>query len=269
MLNYIGKPLNQITQSDIDKYVQYCLENKKTNGNSIRFWSIRQFLKWAKRDDLVLPKINPVDAGKLALNEDEANKLLFTVESLSPLHRLVFYLEYDAIRRPSEIRKLKLTDRYCNMLSYEGKTGIKSVIMTERLQKAWDEYQKVRPMPATEEDGKYLMLGDYGQFKGRHYNYNTGINRIIKEVCMLSRIEIPQGEAASNYLIKRTTITIQLKDCPDPKIVMQQAGHTKLNTTMKYNRIDEKHIKEYLNIFEHKSDDIKAKRDIVKHKKLL
>ena len=141
--------------------------------------------------------------------------------------------------------------------------------MTERLQGAWDEYLKFRPIPATEEDGEYLILGDYGQFKGRHYNYNTGINRTIKEVCMLSRIEMPQGETASNYLIKQTTITLQLKDCPDPKIVMQQAGHTKLNTTMKYNRIDERHIKEYLNGFEHKSDNINGNRDIGKHKKLL
>ena len=155
------------------------------------------------------------------------------------------------------------------MLSYEGKTGIKSVIMTERLQIAWDEYLKVRSIPLTEEDGKYLILGDYGQFKGRHYNYNTGINKIIKELCMLARIEIPQGESPSNYLIKRTTITLQLKDCPDPKIVMQQAGHTKLGTTMKYNRIDERHIKEYLSIFEHKNDNINENRDIVRHKKLL
>ena len=50
---------------------------------------------------------------------------------------------------------------------------------------------------------------------------------------------------------------------------MQQAGHTKLNTTMKYNRLDEKHIKEYLNVFEHKSININSERDIVKHKKLL
>jgi len=269
MLDRIGKSLNQVTQNDVDRYVQHCLESMKTNGNSIRFWSIRQFLKWAKRDDLVLPKINPVDAGKLALNEDEANKLIFTVESLSPLHRLVFYLEYDTIRRPSEIRKLKLTDRYRDMLSYEGKTGIKPVIMTERLQKAWDEYLKVRPIPVTEEDDKYLILTEGSYFRGRYSRCNSMINRIIKEVCMLSKIEIPQGETASNYLIKRTTITLQLKDCPDPKIVMQQAGHTKLNTTMKYNRIDEKHIKEYLNVFEHKSDNINGNRDIGRHKKLL
>lgn len=269
MLRWIGKPLDEVNQNDVDRFVQYCLENKKVNGNSIRFWSIRQFLKWAKREDLVLPKINPVDAGKLALNEDEVAKLLNTIETLSPLHRLVFYLEFDAIRRPSEIRKLKLTDRYRDMLSYDGKTGIRPVVMTERLQKAWDDYLQVRPIPATEEDSKYMVLCNYGQYKGRHYNFNNGIDRIIKEVCMMSRIEIPQGETASNYLIKRTTITYQLKDCPDPKIVMQQAGHTKLSTTMKYNRIDEKHIKEYLDIFEHKSANINGNEDISKRRKLL
>ena len=69
-------------------------------------------------------------------------------------------------------------------------------------------------------------------------------------------------------MIKRTSITRQLKTCPDPKIIQLQAGHKNLSATMKYNRIDEKDIKEYLDIFEHKNKEINGKQGISKDKNI-
>lgn len=266
MLQYIQKPLEQITQTDIDRYIQYCYTNRKHNGNALRFWSIRQFLDWAGRDDLIIPIVTPKDAGKQALNEEETDKLLSTIEELSPLHRLVFYLEYDTIRRPDEIRKLKISDRYGYLLRYDGKTGVKQCVMTERLMTAWDDYLQNRPIPQSEEDGKYLILGNWGHFKGKRLKTVYPISRAIKEVAMYSQINVPQGETPTNYLIKRTTISRQLKDCSDPKIIQLQAGHTKLDTTMKYNRITEKDVKLYLEMFEDKRKKIKGKTQITKDK---
>ena len=260
MLQHIQKPYDKINQDDIDKYVQYCFENRKTNGNAIRFWSIRKFITWTKRTDLAVPTLSPVDAGKLALPEPEAEKILNTIENLSPLHRLIFYLEYDTIRRPDEIRKLKLNDRYKDILAYDGKTGRKNAFMTKRLIKAWDDYiQHQRPIPRDENEAQYLLISNSGKYKGLHYKNHTNIDRVIKEICMYSKVEIPQGQTPSNYLIKRTSITLQLKYCNDPKIIQTQAGHTKLQTTMKYNRINEEHIRIYLNSFEDKRPLFKEK----------
>lgn len=270
LLRYINKPLGDATQEDIDRFVKWCFENRTHNGNAIRFWVIRQFLNWAKRPDLSVPQVSPIDAGKQALNEENAEKLLSSIEKLSPAHRLVFYLEYDTIRRPSEVRDVKLSDRYGNILRYEGKTkdstGIKQCVMTERLIQAWEDYIKVRPLPRTPKDGEYLLLIDYGTHKGEHPKTNLMVDRHIKELAMYAQIEVPQNEKPSNYLIKRTSITRQLKECNDPKIIQMQAGHSKLETTMKYNRINEEDIKNYLTLFEHKRKDIKAKSKITEDK---
>ncbi|MCK5112591.1 MAG: site-specific integrase [Thermoplasmatales archaeon] len=261
-LEWINKPLEQITQEDINRYIHYCYGYCKRNTLSLKFWSTQNFFKWVGRNDLQLPKITPIDAGKQALNEIETQKILDTIETLSPLHQLIFYLEYDAIRRPSEIQNLKLKDRYGEILKYDGKTGIKQCIMTERLQNAWDEYLKIRPIPSTEQDSEYLILHYYGKDKGNHLTSKCMISRIIKEVMMYSRVELPNGEKPTNYLVKRTSISRQLKECPDPKIIQLQAGHTKLETTMKYNRINEQDIKNYLSLFEDKRDGNKRKRKI-------
>ena len=275
MVKHIGKPLKDITQGDIDKYVRWCYENRKHNGNVIRFWSIKQCIKWARKNRYItrrlrLPKLNPVDAGKQALQSEDVDRLLEAVEKLSPLHRLVTYLCIDALRRPSTIINLKIRDRTGDRLSYEGKTadsiGRQVCTMTERLKKSWDDYiSQIRPIPMTPEDAEYLILSDYGRFKGKRLVTRTMITRIIRETCMFAQVTIPDGEKPTCYLFKRTGITEQLKICPDPKIVMHQAGHTKLDTTMKYNRIREEDIKEHINLFEHKRKRIKEKVNLGEH----
>lgn len=252
-LTYYKKPYYEITQQDVNRYIQYCYDTRKPNTNAVNFWVFRKFIKWTGRKDLNIPSVTPVDAGKQALNEVQTQKLLDTVETLPPIYRLIFYLEYDTIRRPEEIRKLKLSDRYENLLKYDGKTGIKQCVMTERLIEAWDDYLKIRPFPATEEDNEYLILHDRGTYKGERLQSKWLISKTIKEIAMYSKIELPNGEKPTNYLIKRTSITRQLKECPDPKIIQLQAGHTNLRPTMKYNRVEVNDIKIYLNNFEHKN----------------
>ena len=263
MLRHLDKTTSELTQRDIDRYHEYCYRYRKINGNAIRFWVIREYLTWSHRQDLHVPVISPVDAGKQALDENNTNKLLETIETLSALHRLIFYLENDALRRPSEIRDIKLNDRYGNKLSYLGKTknvhGRQTCIMTERLQRAWDDYRLIRPIPQSETEQEYLILSDYGRYKGKHLETNQALTRIIQELAMTARIEIPFGEKPTNYLIKRTGITRQLKECPDPKLIQMQAGHSTLLTTMKYNRVSEQDLENYLALYEHKDKKIKPK----------
>ena len=261
-LEYIAKPLYNINQQDVDNYLTEMHKDKYINGNVVRFWSVRKFLQWANLSEIQIPSITPVDAGKKALDENEAQKLLDTIPTLRPLHQLVFYLEYDAIRRPSEVRTIQISDRYRDMLTLDTKTGKKTVIMSQRLIEAWDNYiQHQRPIPLNESEAKYLILIEAPCWKGTHYRYNNGIDRIIKEILMYSNVEIPRGQQACNYLIKRTSITLQLKHCNDPKIIQHQAGHTKLSTTMKYNRLDDEHIRNYLEAFTDKRQVFKRKQE--------
>jgi integrase len=262
MLKRINKPFNEITQKDIDEYVQYCYQNKKCNGNAIRLWSIRKFIMWAKREDLNIPVVNPRDAGKQALKSEDFDKIIQTLPNLKPLHRVVGYALIDAIRRPNEIKNIKLKNIQGDRLTYDGKTGTKYCIMTDRLQQAIQEYINLqRPIPQTPEDDEYLLLNDYGQFRGKHPATRGLVDRTVKEIAMCSKIEIPPNETACAYLLKRTTITEQLDKYP-AKYVQFQAGHIKPETTMKYQRPRDEDIKKYLTIFEHKSDGIKTKTKI-------
>ena len=256
VLYHINKPVEEITQKDVDYYVQYCFEEYKQNTLCNKFWTVQKFFKWAGRNDLELPKVSPVDSGKQALDEESTDRLLDTVEKTPALHRLIFYLEFDTIRRPSEIRTLKKNSRYDNILRYEGKTrsitGTQHAVMTERLMKAWDDYLLIRPIPATPEDDQYLILNSQGPYKGTKLHTITVIDKCIKEVCAYAQVKLPEGEQPNSYLIKRTSITRQLKECPDPKIVQLQAGHTDLSTTMKYNRVTDEDVKNYLDVWEDK-----------------
>lgn len=269
MLKRINKSFDEITQKDLDKYVQYCYQNKKVNGNAIRFWSIRKFLTWAEREDLEIPIVNPIDAGRQALTTEDFDKIIQTLPNLKPLHRVIGYALIDTIRRPNEIKNLKIKNIQGNRLKYDGKTGIKYCIMSDRLQQAIQEYIGIqRPLPQTPKDDEYLILSDYGQFKGKHPNSRTLVDRIVKEISMFSKIEIPPDETACAYLFKRTTITEQLDEHP-AKYIQFQAGHIKPETTMKYQRPRDEDIKKYLNIFEHKSEEINKKRKIDEDKSFL
>lgn len=262
MLKRINKPFDEIKQKDITTYVQYCYQNKKRNGNAIRFWSLRKFIKWTKRKDLKIPKVNPIDAGRQALTSENFDKIIQTLPNLKPSHRVVGYGITDAIRRPNEIKNIKIKNIQGDRLTYDGKTGTKYCIMSNRLQKAIQEYiEKERPIPQTPEDDEYLIISDYGQFKGKHPNTRVLVGRIVKEIAMYSKIEIPPNETACSYLLKRTTITEQLDKYP-AKYVQFQAGHIKPETTMKYQRPRDEDIKEYVNIFAHKSEQIKRKQKI-------
>jgi integrase len=260
-LRDIGKPLDQITKEDVNKWVQQKYDTNKNNGNVLRFWIVRQFLKWAKRKDLekVIPKLSPQDAGKQSLNEENLGQLLSTVETLTPLHRLVIYLEIDSIRRPNEIRKIKTSDRYGNKLTYNGKTGPKDCELSPRCMKAWDEYLIIRPMPATNEDNKFLILNDHVKYRGQRLQSANMITRVVRECCMFAKIEIPKGENPSNYLIKRTGISWMLASGIDPKFVQYQAGHKHLKQTMDYNRLPDEVKQRNISLWENKSNSIKDK----------
>lgn len=269
MLKRINKPFDEITQEDIEQYVQYCYNNKKRNGNAIRFWSIRKFITWTKRKDLAIPIVNPTDAGRQALTSEDFDKIIQTLPNLKPIHRVIGYALIDTIRRPNEIKNIKIKNIQEDRLTYDGKTGRKYCIMSERLKQAIREYIEIqRPIPRTPKDDEYLILSDYGYFKGKHPNSRTLVDRIVKEIAMYSKIEIPPDETACAYLLKRTTITEQLDEHP-AKYVQFQAGHIKPETTMKYQRPRDEDIKKHLNIFEHKSEKIKEKRNIDEDKSFL
>jgi len=188
------------------------------------------------------------ETDKAVLTDRQLEILFDTVEHMDARHQLVFYLEYDGIRRPREICDLLLNARTDDVLYYNGKTHRDHIIMTDRLMRAWDRYVNYeRPLPKTQNDNKYLILNvnKCNGIKGTHLLTTHPLIRVIREIVYKSNITVPMGENPTNYLIKRTSITRQLKACPDPKIIQMQAGHSKLTTTMRYNHVSDDDRRQY------------------------
>jgi len=246
-LDYTKKQANDVTQLDIDEYVRYCIKTKAHNGNATRFRCIRYFFDWLKKD-FTLPMLSIRETDKAVLTDRQLEILFDTVERMDARHQLVFYLEYDGIRRPREICDLLLNARTDDVLYYNGKTHRDHIIMTDRLMHAWDRYVNYeRPLPKTQNDNKYLILNvnKCNGIKGTHLLTTHPLIRVIREIVYESNITVPMGENPTNYLIKRTSITRQLKACPDPKIIQMQAGHSKLTTTMRYNHVSDDDRRQY------------------------
>jgi len=248
LLTYLNKEIEEITQDDIDEYVRYCIRTRMHNGNATRFRILHYFFKWTGQN-YELPMLSMKRTLKAVLNQEQTEQLFETVEEMSSLHQLVFYLEYDAIRRPYEITNIKIPWRNNDVLYYEGKTHQDYILMTNRLMEAWDEYVEYeRPKPRDETQAPYLILGknNNSYWNGAKLRTNLMITRLIKEIVHESGVDIPLGESPTNYLIKRTSITRQLKSGVDPKIIQHQAGHSNLSQTMEYNRLTEFDIRRYV-----------------------
>ena len=244
-LQYTGKNPDELTQDDVNQYIRYHIKTNTHNGNATRFRTLKYYMDYLGKD-FEIPMFSHKEVDKAVLNNEETKKLFDTIKTMSYRHQLVFYLEYDGIRRPREICDLNY--RHRDILYYNGKTHNDHIIMTERLMTAWDNYVTYeRPEPQQPIHAPYLLLNVNNNpgLRGTHLRTTHPIIRIIKEIAYKAEIDIPMGENPTNYLIKRTSITRQLKTCPDPKIIQLQAGHANLSQTMTYNRVSDDDRRNY------------------------
>jgi len=129
--------------------------------------------------------------------------------------------------------------------------------MTDRLKEAWDDWLEVRPEPKTPADKKYLLLNSTTAHRGRRMRTTSQITRLIREICLFAKLDLQYDEKPTAYMFKRTSITRQLLEGADIKLVQYQAGHTRPETTLKYHRIDEDDVRNYLRKLENKTQIIR------------
>lgn len=247
--------MKRLTQNDIDEYVIWNRKNRLHNGNTSRFCTVQRFLNWYGRSDLQLPKQKMLPTNKSALTKEQMQHICQITRKMSWLHQLTFTLELISLRRPKDIRNLKMTDRHGDILRYVDKTsratGIKREVLSQWVMEAWDNYITTeRPMPRTKRDAEYLILTSCTKWYGCHLKSNNMIDRLIREIGRESGITPPNGENWTNYLIKRTGITQQAHICNNLKIVSTQAGHNSIETTAIYDRTQDNDTRKHLNNFE-------------------
>jgi len=256
-IKHVKQFLNEVpdlTEESIQQYVRRSLERYEQNGNVARFFTIQRFLDFAGID-VKLPKVKIIDSGKMALSQEQVQHIFETLPNMSYLHQLVFGLLYFELRRPKEIRNLKIKNRNGDLLRYIGKTyhknGILIEVISQWTQKAWDCYVEFeRPEGKNQTEEEYLILNTCKKYYGKHWISNIPIHTRTHDIQKMSEVIPPGGEHFNPYLIRRTGITHQIKNTHDPKITQVQAGHMNLSTTMRYNRIQENDIREHLSNFE-------------------
>ena len=113
------------------------------------------------------------------------------------------------------------------------KTGNKSIILSQRLIEAWDNYLSIRPEPKPE-FREYLLINPYRGHKGEKFQRILPIIKRNKKLGKKCGIKID----VNPYIIRRTSGTLRQDKfseffAGDVKIVQRMFNHKDVKTTLR------------------------------------
>ena len=237
--------------------------NKKYKHNTINtkiIW-VNKFLDFIGKPGLKQKIIGFKDIPKDTLSQDEIEHLIDISKEDPELH-LIMRLCFDGILRPDEIIKIKISNRvrssdgYDKLYLDDTKTGDNYLIMSKRLQEAWDEYIKIRPT-LKPEYSDYLLICLYRSNKGNAFKTTEPIRRKLRNLTKNAEFD----KHVTPYTIKNTILTLLQNQessyfIGDIKKAARMARHKDIKTTLKYDCINDNHIKDY---FKRHVDELKYK----------
>jgi len=241
-LQWINKPINEVTKDDMLNWRGYLLHTYMKNGNARRVASANHFTKWLKREDLKIPVPAQEHSNKIVLSEQELNDYLETSRQ-DPFWHVIALFQIDGLLRPSEFSILKISNMDLdNQIFYldNTKTGNNYIILSPRLTQAIKEYLLHRnPKPDFEE---YLIIIPNGTYKGKVPKPFGGyINKTTKQIAKKAGIT----KYVAPYIIKPSSITLDFNKQVNPKIIQRKARHRKIETTLRYDHVSDDMVKEY------------------------
>jgi len=252
-LQWINKPINEVTKEDMLKWRGYLLHTYMKNGNARRVASANHFTKWLEREDLKIPVPAQEHSNKIVLSEQELNDYLETSKE-DPFWHVIALFQIDGLLRPSEFSILKISNMDLdNQIFYldNTKTGNK------RLTQAIKEYLLHRePKPEFEE---YLIIIPNGTYKGKVPKPFGGyINKTTKQIAKKAGIT----KYVAPYIIKPSSITLDFNKQVNPKIIQRKARHRKIETTLRYDHVSDDMVRKY---FERMNLPVKYAIDNIEH----
>ena len=222
-----------ISKQSILEWRQYINVEHKHNTVNLMIQRVNEFLGYYSKPKLKMKLIGFKDTNKKALSEGDFERLIQCINNEEL--RLIFWLLFDGILRPSELINIRLSNRKDDVLYLDNtKTGNNKIILSQDVIDAWDNYLKVRPEPEQSFEDFLLIQKDY-MYKGQKYAYTHAISKKIKKLAVKSGL----NQVVTAYTIKRTAITFRFDKSSkffvgNPKIVRNMARHKDLKTTLKY-----------------------------------
>jgi len=241
-LQWMNKPMGEITKDDMLKWRGYLLHTYMKNGNARRVASANHFAKWLGREDLKIPVPTQEHSNKIVLSEQELNGYLETSKE-NPFWHVIALFQIDGLLRPSEFSYIKINNLdHKNQTLYldDTKTGNNYIILSPRLIQAIKEYLPHRyPKPEYEE---YLIIIPNGTYKGKVPKPFGGfINKTTKQIAQKAGIT----KYVAPYIIKPSSITLDFNKQVNPKIIQRKARHRKIETTLRYDHVSDDMVREY------------------------
>jgi len=241
-LQWMKKPINEVTKDDMLNWKGYLLHTYMKNGNARRVASANHFTKWLERPDLKIPVPCQEHSNKIVLSEQELNEYLET-SKIDPFWHVIALFQIDGLLRPSEFSYIKISnldlENQTLYLDYT-KTGNNYIILSPRLIQAINDYLPLRrPNPEFED---YLIIIKNGTYKGKSPKPFGGfINRTTKQIAQKAGIT----KYVAPYIIKPSSITLDFNKQVNPKIIQRKARHKKIETTLRYDHVSDDMVRKY------------------------
>jgi len=252
-LQWINKPLNEVTKDDMLKWKGYLLHTYMKNGNARRVASANHFTKWLEREDLKIPVPAQEHSNKIVLSEQELNDYLEASKE-EPFWHVIALFQTDGLLRPSEFSYIKISNLDLdNQTLYldDTKTGNNYIILSPRLIQAINDYLPFRRPKLEFED--YLIIIPDGTYKGKAPKPFGGfINRTTKQIAQKAGIT----KYVAPYIIKPSSITLDFNKQVNPKIIQRKARHKKIETTLRYDHVSDDMVREYFAQILHSENNI-------------
>ena len=233
-LNFIGKTLSDINDSDIKDYLLYLAEEKQSATstlnqaiNALKFYYgtilKKKFLYEIRRPrkDKKLPVV---------LSKEEVAKILSSIENIK--HKAILMIAYSSGLRVSEVVKLKPEDIDSKrmLIHIKGSKGRKdrytllSETVLETLRVYWRKY---RPQ-------KWLFEGAR---EGRYLSTRTA-DKIFVNACEKAGIK----KEVSFHTLRHSFATHLLEGGTDLRYIQELLGHTHSKTTEIYTHVSTKSL---------------------------
>jgi integrase len=241
LLSDTNKTVQTLEKKDIDLWVA-CQNKRNLSHNTIQNYIIRinLFLQWLGKKEWNLKRIGWKDTNRNILTLQEIIQIRNTAKKLSSEHHLIILFITDLAARPNEICRAKFSNIIGNKIYFnDAKTGNTYGFITMDFQQALYEYQKIRPNPKPEYKDYILINNNGNKFCPKSQHIRTLLRQVTKKINLPQRI--------TPYDLRSSVGTQEFNMFVNPKVIQRKFRHRNLNTTMKYNHVDDQMTEDYAN----------------------